>query len=78
MAREKVFEGLRNEQIDGLVDAWIIGRNGERNRRILKMRLIDGLSFELLAETVDMSVSQIKRIVYGGIDRIMSMASSDT
>lgn len=78
MAREEVFNGLRKDQICGLVDAWIMGRNGERNRNILKLRLIDGLSFEVLAEMVDMSVSQTKRIVYGGIDRIFSMSANET
>ena len=38
--------------------------HSERDRKILKRRLIDGICFEPLAEEFDMSVSQIKRIVY--------------
>ena len=36
----------------------------ERNRAILKRRLIDGICYEPLAEEFEMSVRQIKRIVY--------------
>ena len=50
-----------NSQIAGLIDEWI---HSERDRAILKRRLIDGMTFEQLAEEFDMSVRQIKRIVY--------------
>lgn len=36
----------------------------ERNRKILKRRLIDGICYEPLAEEFDMSVRQVKNIVY--------------
>ena len=36
----------------------------ERDRKILKLRLLDGLTYERLAEAVDMSVRQVKTIVY--------------
>ena len=68
----EIFDDMKNDQICGLVDAWIRGRNGERNRTIIKLRLIDGLTFEALAERMDMSVAQIKRIVYSGVDRMKS------
>lgn len=51
-------------EVEALIDEWIIGRNGERNRAILKRRLIDGITYEALAEEFDMSVRQIKTIVY--------------
>jgi DNA-directed RNA polymerase specialized sigma24 family protein len=50
-----------NSQIADLIDEWI---HSERDRAIMKRRLIDGLTFEKLAEEFDMSVRQIKRIVY--------------
>jgi DNA-directed RNA polymerase specialized sigma24 family protein len=50
-----------NIQISMLIDEWI---HSERDRAILKRRLIDGLTFEQLAEEFDMSVRQINRIVY--------------
>lgn len=53
-----------------MIDEWIIGRNAERDRRILYRRLIDGVCFEPLAEEFNMSVRQIKNIVYKGEKRV--------
>ena len=43
------------------IDEWILN---EKHRAILKRRLIDGICYEPLAEEFEMSVRQIKRIVY--------------
>lgn len=51
-------------EIERLIDEWIIGRNAERDRSILKRRLIDGVTYERLAEEFDLSVRQVKNIVY--------------
>jgi AraC-like DNA-binding protein len=51
-------------EIEHAIDEWIIGKNAERNRAILKRRLIDGICYEPLAEEFNLSVSQVKRIVY--------------
>ena len=48
-------------EITNAIDEWILN---EKHRDILKRRLIDGICFEPLAEEFDMSVRQIKRIVY--------------
>lgn len=61
---------LSRTQLSNLIDEWIIGRNAERNRRILKLRLLDGVVYEKLAELEDMSVRQIKNIVYKGETKI--------
>lgn len=50
-----------NSEIERLIDEYI---HSERDRSILKRRLIDGICFEPLAEEFDLSVSQVKRIVY--------------
>ena len=50
-----------NSQIRGLIAEWI---HSERDRRLLERRLIDGVTFERLAEEFDMSVRQTKSIVY--------------
>lgn len=50
-----------NSQIRALIDEWV---HSERDREILKRRLIDGITFERLAEEFDMSPRQIKNIVY--------------
>lgn len=52
---------LSRSQIEYLIEEWILN---ERNRNILKRRMIDGLTYEKLAEEFDMSVQQVKNIVY--------------
>lgn len=54
---------LSRSQIESAIDEWILH---ERNRGILKRRLLDGITYERLAEEFDMSVRQIKQIVYKG------------
>ena len=44
-----------------LIDEWIFS---ERDRKLLKRRLLDGIKFEDLAEEFDMSVRQVKTIIY--------------
>lgn len=44
--------------------------HSERDRAILKRRFIDGICYEPLAEEFDMSVAQVKRIVYRAEDKI--------
>lgn len=48
-------------ELTAAIDEWILN---EKHRAILKRRLIDGICFEPLAEEFDMSVRQVKRIVY--------------
>lgn len=50
-----------NSQISHLIDEYI---HSERDRKILKRRLIDGLTYEKLSEEFDLSVRQTKKIVY--------------
>ena len=52
------------------IDEWIIGKNAHRDREILKARLIEGYTFENLAEKFDMSPVQVKRIVYKAQERL--------
>lgn len=57
-------------EIESAIDEWIVGKNAQRNRNILKSRLIDGLTFEELSEEYDMSVRQIQNIVYKSQEKI--------
>ena len=50
-----------NSQIRELIKEYI---HNERNRDILCRRLIDGITFERLAEEFDMSPRQIREIVH--------------
>ena len=56
-----------NEQIENLIASMI---HSERDRRILRRRLIDGITYEKLAEEFELSVVQIKRIVYRHEEKI--------
>ena len=56
-----------NSQIAALIDEYI---HSERDRAILKRRLIDGILFEPLAEEFGLSVRHTKAIVYKGQERI--------
>jgi len=55
---------LSRSEIDKLIDEWVIGKNAERDRKILRRRLFDGICYEPLAEEFDLSVRNIKNIVY--------------
>lgn len=61
---------LPRSAIEHLIDEWIIGKNSERDRAILKRRLLDGICYEPLAEEFDLSVRQIKNIVYRSEKRL--------
>ena len=50
-----------NSEIAKVIDEYV---HSERNRAILKRRLIDGICYEPLAEEFDLSVRQIKNIIY--------------
>ena len=56
-----------NSQIRELIGELI---HSERDRRILERRLIDGVVFEKLAEEAELSVSQVKRIIWKGSERL--------
>lgn len=51
---------LSRSQWENLIDEWIFS---ERDRAILKRRLLDGICVEPLAEEFDMSVRQINYIL---------------
>lgn len=54
------YDDVSNSQIEQAIDEWI---HSERDRKILKRRLIDGICFEPLAAEFDMSVRHMKTIV---------------
>lgn len=63
------MKDLPRSEWNKLIDEWIFN---ERNRAILKRRLLDGVCYEPLAEEFDMSVRQIKNIVYKSEKRLFS------
>lgn len=65
-ARRKI-NSVPNSEISAVIDEWI---RSERDRAILKRRLIDGITYEALAEEFDVSDRTVKSIVYKGMDRL--------
>lgn len=57
----------RNEWIY-LIDQWIFN---ERDRAVLKRRILDGIGFEPLAEEFGLSVQQTKNITYKGMQKLI-------
>lgn len=64
----ELFEKPRSEW-ERLINEWVFN---ERDRAIVKRRLLDGVRFEPLAEEFDMSVRQTKTIVQKAINKISS------
>ena len=62
---------LPKTELESAIDTWIYGRNSERNRKILKRRLIDGETFQNLAEEFDLSIQAVQKIVYKNIGKIV-------
>ena len=55
------LEDITNEDIARVIDSYI---HNERDRMLMKRRLIDGICYEPLAEEFYMSVRNVKNIVY--------------
>lgn len=61
------LDNISNSEIEALINEWI---HSERDRKILKRRLIDGICYEPLADEMDMSVRQVKNIVSKAEDKL--------
>lgn len=64
---EVEMRDLSRSEIESLIDEWILN---ERDRRILKRRMIDGICYEPLAEEFDLSVQRVKSIVYKSKEKL--------
>ena len=62
---------LSRSEWERLIDEWIIGRNAERDRAIIKRKLLDGATFMALAEEFDLSTQNIQKIVYRCESRLL-------
>ena len=69
------MEDLNRDLCEHAIDQWILGRNAERDRIILKIYLFDGITFEKMQQRLDkmaedqndpkyaLSIDQLKKIV---------------
>lgn len=55
-------------ELSHLIDEWIYS---ERDRKILKRRLLDNITYEKLAEEFDLSPRQVNTIIYKGTQRLV-------
>lgn len=55
------LQDVTNSDIERLINEYV---HSERDRKIMKRRLIDGICYEPLAWEFDLSVTQIKNIIY--------------
>lgn len=63
------LKNLSNPEIAALIETWV---RGEINREILKLRLIDEIYMEPLAERVGLSVQQTKARLYKAENQFFS------
>lgn len=63
--------GLSRSQITELTDEWILNA---RDRQIVKRRLIDGITYEELAEEFHLSAQRVKEIVGKALAVILTHA----
>ena len=68
----RLSSNISSGQISDAIEQWIVGRNAQRNRQITKRKLIDGITYEMLAEEFGLSVRQTKNIVYSCEQKIFS------
>ena len=58
------YDDLSNTELSDLIDDYIRGSHADRNRKILKDRLINGMLYEPLAEKYHLSVRAVQNIIY--------------
>lgn len=63
-----------NSEITRIINEYI---HNERNRALLKRRYIDGITLEKLAEEFELSVRQVKNIIYNNEDVILKHLKTD-
>ena len=61
--------------MEKLINEKVTGRKCERNREILKLRFLRGLTFEEIAEIMQMSDKQIGRIIHRYGDPLLILLS---
>lgn len=70
--RGKKLEDKSRSEIEHIIDEWIFN---ERDRAVLKRRLLDGVTFDRLSEEFDLSVRRVKTIVYEAQDKLFQHMS---
>ena len=64
------YDDLSNTELAELIDEWVRGMHAERNRKMLKDRLINGMLYEPLAEKYGLSVRATQNIIYKASEQL--------
>lgn len=63
------LDDISRSEIEQAIEEWILN---ERDREILKRRLVDGRTYEALAYEFDLSVRHTKTIIYKGEEKLFT------
>ena len=63
------LDEMSRSEIVKAIDEWILN---ERDREMLKRRLVDGITYEALSYEFDLSVRHTKTIIYKCEDRLFT------
>ena len=66
----KDLKYVTNEEIEHIIDSYI---HSQRDRFLMKRRMLDNIRFEPLAEELDLSTTQVKRIYKKHIETIETL-----
>ena len=66
----KNLENISNSELAMLIDEWVRGLHAERNREMLKDRLINGMLYEPLVEKYNLSVRATQNIIYKASEQL--------
>lgn len=62
--RKRITKDRPRSQIQIIIDDWIIGENGARNRKIIEAYLFDGLSLDEIGVQFCMSTQGVCDVIY--------------
>lgn len=68
MMSHMIERDISRSELDHLIDEWCLNH---KYRKILKLRFLHGCTYESIAERMDMSDRQVKRIVYKYGDAVL-------
>lgn len=61
------YDDLSNSELASLIDEWV---RKERDREMLKDRLINGMLYEPLAEKYNLSVRYTQQVIYKASEQL--------
>ena len=59
----KSIKEYSKSELEHLINEWVVGNNAQRNKRIIRDRLIKGLMIAELADKYNMSETRIKTVI---------------